>query len=81
MLPSWTLCVAQLLLMLAGMIIWMTAVPINCIGLPCCLAPEVTTTQQVEAKPLLVMKYIEGHTCSVRRKIHMKEILGSWNMF
>ncbi|CAJ1361886.1 unnamed protein product, partial [Effrenium voratum] len=42
---------------------------------------KVTTTQQVEAKPLLVMKYIEGHTCSVRRKIHMKEILGSWNMF
>ena len=27
------------------------------------------------------MKYIEGHTCSVRRKIHMNDFLGTWNMF
>lgn len=39
------------------------------------------TTSQIESKPLLVMKYIEGHTCSVRRKIHMKDFLGAWNMF
>lgn len=39
------------------------------------------TTSQIESKPLLVMKYVEGHTCSVRRKIHMKDFLGAWNMF
>ena len=39
------------------------------------------TTSQIESKPLLVMKYIEGHTCSVRRKIHVKDFLGPWNMF
>ncbi|CAE7702819.1 unnamed protein product [Symbiodinium microadriaticum] len=40
---------------------------------------QVTPSQ--DAKPLLVMKYIEGHTCSVRRKIRMRDILGAWNMF
>jgi len=39
------------------------------------------TPSQADAKPLLVMKYIEGHTCSVRRKIRMRDILGAWNMF
>ncbi len=38
-------------------------------------------TSQIESKPLLVMKHIEGHTCSVRRKIHMNDFLGTWNMF
>lgn len=42
---------------------------------------KAVTTSQVESKPLLVMKYIEGHTCSVRRKIHMNDFLGPWNMF
>ena len=39
------------------------------------------TTSQVESKPMLVVKYIEGHTCSVRRKIHMSDFLGAWTMF
>eukprot|EP00931_Biecheleriopsis_adriatica_P092270 TRINITY_DN66091_c0_g1_i1.p1 TRINITY_DN66091_c0_g1~~TRINITY_DN66091_c0_g1_i1.p1 ORF type:complete len:627 (-),score=177.93 TRINITY_DN66091_c0_g1_i1:153-2033(-) len=34
-----------------------------------------------EKPPLLVMRYIDGHTCSVRRKIHMRDLLGVWTNF
>jgi len=40
---------------------------------------QVTPSQ--EEKALLVMKYIEGHTCSVRRKVRMRDVLAPWNMF
>ena len=42
---------------------------------------EVVEGSQVDCKPLLVMKYIEGHTCSVRRKLRMSDFLGAWNLF
>merc|ERR1719401_1263487 len=28
-----------------------------------------------EKKPLMIMKYLDGHTCAVRRRVHMKDIL------
>nr|QDO16339.1 replication factor C subunit 1 [Lingulodinium polyedra] len=32
-------------------------------------------------KPLLVLKYLDGHTCAVRRKVRMGDLLGPWTMF
>ena len=42
---------------------------------------KTVTASQIESAPMLVIKYIEGHTNSVRRKIHMRDFLGAWTMF
>nr|USW07859.1 replication factor C subunit 1 [Crypthecodinium cohnii] len=32
-------------------------------------------------KPLLIMKYLDGHTNAVRRKVHLKDFMEPWRMF
>ncbi|CAE8732512.1 unnamed protein product, partial [Polarella glacialis] len=36
---------------------------------------------EVTRAAILVIRYIEGHTCAVRRKVHMQDLLGSWTLF
>lgn len=38
-------------------------------------------TQAGEKKPLMIMKYLDGHTCAVRRTVHMKDIMEPWVLF
>jgi len=39
------------------------------------------SAQEGEKKPLMIMKYLDGHTCAVRRRVHMKDILEPWVLF
>lgn len=34
-----------------------------------------------QRKAILVMRYIDGHTCSVRRKMHINDIMRPWKLF
>jgi len=38
-------------------------------------------TESRKGGPLMVLKYVEGHTCAVRRKVHMKDLLNPWLLF
>lgn len=48
---------------------------------------EDGNTQGAEAgaerrrKPILILKYIDGHSIAVRRKVKMHDLLGAWTMF
>jgi len=32
-------------------------------------------------RPMLVLKYLDGHTCAVRRRVKMSDLLGPWTLF
>lgn len=45
---------------------------------------EETATQAERSSrrtPILILKFIEGHSVAVRRKVKMQDILGAWTMF
>jgi len=37
--------------------------------------------EHAEKKPLMIMKYLDGHTNAVRRQVHLKDILDPWVLF
>mmetsp|Transcript_47350 Transcript_47350/g.134757 ORF Transcript_47350/g.134757 Transcript_47350/m.134757 type:complete len:612 (-) Transcript_47350:149-1984(-) len=42
---------------------------------------EESIREENEKKPLMIMKYLDGHTNAVRRTVHMKDILEPWKLF
>merc|ERR1712194_972895 len=34
--------------------------------------------EQAPRKPILILRYIDGHTCSVRRQMHIGDFMGPW---
>mmetsp|Transcript_61151 Transcript_61151/g.157700 ORF Transcript_61151/g.157700 Transcript_61151/m.157700 type:complete len:612 (-) Transcript_61151:291-2126(-) len=38
-------------------------------------------TVRQEKEPLMLLRFIEGHTCAVRRRVHLKDFLSPWITF
>jgi len=36
------------------------------------------TDSQAPRKPILILRFIEGHTCAVRRQMHIGDVVGPW---
>jgi len=39
------------------------------------------TESQAPRKPILILRFIEGHTCAVRRQMHIGDVVGPWMGF